>query len=500
MRAVLDRISPLNLTDPKHPSFSPEGCRTIHDIIRFAHENAMKEMFGLSEQAGGDVTTVKLTANIPLPLYCIDLGEGLKWGLTTCDTITPDHIESIPMKALWSGLSHPGITWSGGINVNLGSIMSLMASSAAADTEGVLGGDSYALLSRDYLNLSAKFGYHYANVDTYCGEEPSQNYIALQFSGGAGAYYGRSLRINFLANVLGRLGFAVTVTGDLLEANLTGYDMTSMEKTLDQLGRLLAASRLLDMAIPNQAEVSRMTEAFFNGDYDFLGNAESRSLPGFYTHTGDWKTVVEDGETLCLQDGSSWGTGMSSGLANLMGKMVGAKYQEFLDNIGAYYYFPIAIAKESAVSDAILQVKVRPHGRKHRPGGRPGVRPEERGQLFRPQGECTRRQFHPVRIHQQQAIPAGNFQNGLNRSLSTLFTGCNRDASQKKIEPGKWYRIKAEISGQTLKGYLDDELLIEYTAERPLNGHVGIWTKADSVTHFDELIIEANGEVRAVKF
>ena len=70
---------------------------------------------------------------------------------------------------------------------------------------------------------------------------------------------------------------------------------------------------------------------------------------------------------------------------------------------------------------------------------------------------------------------------------------------QKKIETGKWYRIKAEISGQTLKGYLDDELLIEYTAERPLNGHVGIWTKADSVTHFDELIIEANGEVRVVK-
>jgi pyruvate, water dikinase len=172
MRAVLDQISPLNLTDPKDPSFAPEGCRTIHDIIRFAHENAMKEMFGLSGQAGGDVTAVKLTANIPLPLYCIDLGEGLKGGLTTCDTITPDHIESIPMKAIWSGLSHPGITWSGGINVNIGSFMSLMASSATADVEGVLGADSYALLSKDYLNLSAKFGYHYANVDTYCGDEP----------------------------------------------------------------------------------------------------------------------------------------------------------------------------------------------------------------------------------------------------------------------------------------------------------------------------------------
>ena len=48
----------------------------------------------------------------------------------------------------------------------------------------------------------------------------------------------------------------------------------------------------------------------------------------------------------------------------------------------------------------------------------------------------------------------------------------------------------------TLKGYLDDELLIEYTAERPLNGYVGIWTKADSVTCFDALTIEAGGNTR----
>ena len=75
MKAVLDNISPLNLTDPKHPSFSPEGCRTLHDIIRFAHENAMKEMFGLSGQDKKDVTAVRLTANFPLSLYCIDLGR-----------------------------------------------------------------------------------------------------------------------------------------------------------------------------------------------------------------------------------------------------------------------------------------------------------------------------------------------------------------------------------------------------------------------------------------
>ena len=89
------------------------GCQTIHDVIRFAHEKVMKEMFGLSGEAAGGVISVKLTTDIPLVLHLVDLGGGLKAGLTTCDEITPDHLESLPMKALWKGFCHPGITWTG---------------------------------------------------------------------------------------------------------------------------------------------------------------------------------------------------------------------------------------------------------------------------------------------------------------------------------------------------------------------------------------------------
>jgi pyruvate,water dikinase len=276
--------------------------------------------------------------------------------------------------------------------------------------------------------------------------------------------------------VLGRLGFSVAATGDLLEASLTGYDRASMEKTLDQLGRLLAASRLLDMAIPNQAKIDSMTEAFFSGDYDFLGNAESNRLPGFYTHAGNWKPVAEAGRTLYLQDGSRWGTGLSSGLAKILGKMVGAKYQEFLDNIRAYYYFPIAIARESTVSDAVLQVLVRPVS---------GSIDQAGGLVF---GLMNVGNYFVLRINALE----DNF---------TLFEFINdkrfqRKTVHRKIETNQWYRIRAEVSGQTLKGYLDQELLIEYAAERPLNGYVGLWTKADSVTCFDALTIEAGGNKR----
>ena len=478
LRAALDRIAPLSLTDPKAPNFAPEGCRSLHDIVRFAHERIMKEIFFISEKADGAVS-VRLKTNIPLILYCIDLGGGLKDMLTTCDDISANHLTSIPMKALWSGFTHPGITWAGTINFDMGNLMSLMASSATAETGGEMpGGDSYAVLSRDYLNLSAKFGYHYANVDVFCAEDDAdmgQNHILLQFSGGVGSFVGRSLRIQFLASVLGRLGFHLTITGDLLEASFKGAGRKIMEETLDQLGRLLASSRLLDMAINAPNQVEAMKEAFFRGDYDFLNQSTGSQLPGFYTPEGDWRRQDggEEGEVL-VQDGSRWAIGLGSGFAGFMGKMVGARYQEFLDNVKAYYYFPLAIAKESRVGDAIIAARIKPmDGRIDQAGGVAfGLR--NVGNYF------------VLRV------------NGLENNVILFEFVNNRRFSRAtvplEIETGRWYDIRVETRGNHILGYVDDELIIEYTSQWPAHGYVGLWAKADAVTAFKDLSIEAKLE------
>jgi pyruvate,water dikinase len=480
MRTFLDKVAPLNLTDPQDPAFAPSGCQTIHDVIRFAHEKVVREMFGLSGEAGEGVISVKLTTDIPLVLHLVDLGGGLKAGLTTCDEVTRDHLESLPMRALWKGFCHPGITWTGSVAVGAGDFMQLMARGMMTRPENLPGGDSYAILSREYVNLSAKFGYHFANLDAFLSDIPDQNYISLQFAGGAGTYYGKSLRLTFLGNVLFMLGFKINVTGDLLEASLTGLDRSSIENTLDQVGRLLACSRLLDMAIGNEAEMTRMIEGFFAGDYDFLNRAQEIRIPGFYTHTGNWRRVVEDGRTLLLQDGSDYGSSLTSGMANFMSKMMGAKYQELLDNIEAYYYFPLAIAKDSEVADAILRVRAKPvAGSVDQAGGLAfGIRNINNYFVFR------------INALEDNVIL---FEYINNKRLT-------RSTIQQEIQTNLWYLITIKITGNTLKGYLDDQLLLEYTAERPLTGYVGLWTKADSVTIFEELTIETHGKKRIVGF
>jgi len=479
LRDFLDKVAPLNLTDPREPAFAPRGCQTIHDVIRFAHEMVMQEMFGLSGEAAGGATSVRLSTDIPLVLHLIDLGGGLQTGLTTCDTITPDHLESLPMKALWRGFCHPGITWAGGVAVDTRNLMTLMARGAMTGPDNLPGGESYAILSREYLNLSAKFGYHFANLDAYLSSEPEQNHIFLRFAGGAGTYYGKSLRLNFLGNILSRLGFQIKLTGDLLDATLSGYDPSAMETTLDQVGRLLAVSRLLDLAITNEAAVARMIESFFQGDYDFLQQAQEARIPEFYTNTGNWKVIEVEGRRLLQQDGSEYGSILTAGLTNFMGKVMGHKYLEFLDNIEAYFYFPLAIAKESEVGDARLSVRVRPVA---------GSVDQAGGLAF---GIRNINNYFVLRI------------NALEDNLA-LFEFVNsrrlqRVTVKQEIKNGEWRRISAEISGNTLKGYLDDVLRLEYTAERLLSGYVGLWSKADSVTEFFDFSIEADGKKRVIE-
>ncbi|MEW6740511.1 MAG: PEP/pyruvate-binding domain-containing protein [Nitrospirota bacterium] len=480
MRLILDRISPLNLTDAGHPSFSPEGCKTFHDIIRFTHEYAMKEMFGITDTTGKISASAKLTSTLPLNLRFVDLGGGLREGLTTCDTITPECIESRPMKAIWNGFTHPGIDWAGTMSIDTGKLTSLLAVSATSEFGETPGGESYAILSKDYLNLSAKFAYHFATIDTLCSEDSNQNYISLQFSGGAGNYYGRSLRIQFMSNVLDRLGFQVSIKGDLIDAFISRYDKAFMMEKLDQMGRLLASCRLLDMTISNQEEIEVYTNEFFNGNYDFILKKRDDELKGFYTHGGYWRRAIENGHVYCVQDGSKWGRGISSGIAGMMGKVIGRAYQEFLDNIESYYYFPVAILKDSEMSDGTISVKIKPVS----------------GNIDRAGGIA----FGIKNIDNYFVIRTNALEGNV-----ILFEYVNgrriqRVSVRKRVESGKWHLLKVEIKDNLIKGYFNDEMLIEYNTENPLKAFVGLWTKADSVIYFDEMIVETNGQKRIIEF
>jgi pyruvate, water dikinase len=475
MQRLLDLISPLNLTDPNSATFAPEECRTVHDIIRFCHEFSVREMFRFGELAGRKQNAVRLKVTIPIQLFAMDLGGGLREGLTTCHEVNAHDVVSAPFRALWRGLSHPGVNWTSTVGVGAHNFMSLMAAGAMPQ-QGQLGGASYAFISEDYLNLNIRFGYHFATVDALCGPDADHNYVSLHFTGGAGGYFGRSLRVQYMAEVLTRLGFETTLNGDLIEASLSRLDESTTKEALDQLGRLLGTCRLLDMSLNSPEQVLSLTDSFFKGKYDILAQPQADAPEAFHLITGHWKKSAPDTEPGILQDGSQFGSWISANVSQTMGRFMGKRYQELLDNMGAYYYFPLAIAKESCMGDGIAQVSVKPlAGNIDRAGGLAfAIRDWGNYFVFR------------VNALEDNAI-LFEFRNGKRLGRLSIDTPIHAD---------QWYRLRVETADRHIRMFLEDRQVMEYGADRGVEGYVGLWTKADSVTLFKELVWEANREGR----
>ena len=269
LRYIINFISPLKMTDPEHESFQVQGVRSIHDIIRFTHEKAVQEMFFLGNKRirklGG---AKKLVSSIPMFFYVLDVGGGIKPGLEDAKTVTIEDVVSIPMKAVFRGLTHPGIKWGDFTHFDWGEYDRIVMSGGIISAEAAMFA-SYAIVSEDYLNLNLKFGYHFVIVDSLCGDKPNSNYILFRFSGGGADFYQRSLRAEFLKSVLSRLGFKVNTKLDLVDGQLKGETPENVVEKLDIIGRLLGATRLMDMYIKDDKPIEYYVEEFMKGKYHF---------------------------------------------------------------------------------------------------------------------------------------------------------------------------------------------------------------------------------------
>ncbi len=269
-RSALKKIAILNLVDPDREDFTPEHCRTLHDVIRFAHEMSMREMFRINEDLGVD-TSFALRVLVPLPMriYAVDLGGGFAPG---CEReCSMADVVSVPFRALLLGMTHPNVSWVGAVGVNVKGFMSIVAESAMAGPgqEERMGGPNYAAVSGDYLNFNSRLGYHFATVDAYCGLNVNDNYITFSFKGGAADIGRRSRRAMLIAAILKRLGLHTRLKGDMVKGTIAKYVSPIIEEKLNLIGRLLGSVRLLDMVLSDDGQIEWYVDEFFKGNYRF---------------------------------------------------------------------------------------------------------------------------------------------------------------------------------------------------------------------------------------
>jgi pyruvate,water dikinase len=270
LRRLLKRIAPLTLIDPEDPNFTAQGCQTFHDVLHFIHEKSTQTLAQIAEDPrflrarGGK----RLKADIPLDLILIDIGGGLEEGVGKAGAVMPEQIRSVPMKALWKGLSFPE-TWSTSpISADFKGLMSSLTRTQTAAIAGhSLAGLNVAVLGANYLNLSLRVGYHFTVVDACLGPQLEKNSIFFRFIGGATDITRRSRRAALLLSIMEKIGFKVEGKGDLVIARAINSTTEQGKDYLYLIGRLIGFARQLDILMTDDSTVDLYFQRFMAACY-----------------------------------------------------------------------------------------------------------------------------------------------------------------------------------------------------------------------------------------
>jgi hypothetical protein len=196
-----------------------------------------------------------------------------------------------------------------------------------------------------------------------------------------------------------------------------------------------------------------------------VGKEPTRFLP----MVGDWTIARDDGRNVVMVDGRKWKRGQPAGsLADKAREIYGARHEDFIDNVAAFAYYPIAVAKDiDNFENGEISVRFKMIG---------GSLDRCSGILFnvKPNGDYLTVRFNGT----EDNVVLWTFANG-KRSFA------KRGSDLVPLELGGWHELRIAVHGLALSGYLDGKLNLEFTLKEPISGKVGLWSKTDSMSEFD---------------
>lgn len=272
LRRLLKLIEPLNLFDPEATNFTPQGCRTLHDIARFIHEKSVEILIDIPNISGSEEGCPggRLKLPVPIDLVVLDIGGGLSpecagglKGVKLRRTILPEQVKSETLQAFIEGVTLEGVWQSSPVAVDFSSFMSSMTRTFSADAASSNRvGQNLAVISDSFLHLSLRLGYHFTMIDAFKSEDNTRNSVQFRFAGGVTGAVRRSRRARFLSEVLKNHDFSIKVQEDLVIARTKGWVAQDLQKVMFILGIIVAYTRQLDVSMVSDASIYEHCENF----------------------------------------------------------------------------------------------------------------------------------------------------------------------------------------------------------------------------------------------
>src|SRR5438270_6598597 len=205
-----------------------------------------------------------------------------------------------------------------------------------------------------------------------------------------------------------------------------------------------------------------------------VANEKTGAEPtAFLPMVGNWSVVEDEGKKVVLVDGRMWEKGQpAGGLAEKARAIYGSKHEDFLDNVKAFAYYPIAVARDvDDFQDGELSVRFKNLG---------GQLDSCAGILFnvKPNGD-----YLTIRYNKKEDNLV------LWKFVSGKRSFVKRGAEEVPLPMNQWHKMKIVVKGKKIEGYLNDRLLIEFEWTEPVSGKVGLWSQTDSISEFDDFTV-----------
>jgi len=132
--------------------------------------------------------------------------------------------------------------------------------------------------------------------------------------------------------------------------------------------------------------------------------------------------------------------------------------------------FPALALSDEAYSDLAMTTSFKPIS---------GEEDQAAGLIFRVQDEDN---YYIVRTNAlEDNVAIFKYVNGRRSEIASESTA---------VEPGEWQELRVEVTGNKIRALLGEKQVVQATDDEFTSGRAGLWTKADSVTCFDNVLTE----------
>jgi len=226
-------------------------------------------------------------------------------------------------------------------------------------------------------------------------------------------------------------------------------------------------------AFPLYAQARAKAPADATKRVSFASDTPGREPKSFAPMVGSWVIAKDAGRNVLFIDGRVWKRGQpAGGLADKARELYGARNEEFIESIKAFAYFPIAVYKGlDNFENGDISVRFQMVG---------GALDRCAGILFnvKPNGDYLTVRYNGT----EENVVLWTFNNGVRKFVK-------RATQTVPIELGTWHTLKISVHGTSLKSWLDDKPMHDYTLPGPVSGKIGVWSKTDSMIEFADFTV-----------